>query len=567
MTVRSLWRFFPVVLAVFPFVRATTAFADDPTPLVSGLAYQTYASNGGSPSFPSPSDEPLSSGVVDGLNFDWGGGEILDSGRSEGVIVRFDGYLSPEEPKTYYLCGLADDGFLLKVDGQVVINDWWDKGPSCGNTGDLDFSDGQPKQITIWFYENGGGAVAQLMYFTDAGNWLVAPNSWFSNAPSVTTTTSTTTTTLPNFLGAPTNVQVSDTGEGIAISWSASSDNSGISPERYSVSWSTDSGGWGVATGNVGDENALNTQMVLGYELFETTGGLDTAYQFTVRADKDSTGVYSATSEPFVFTVVAPVPPSTTTIPEEPTTTTTTPEQPSTTTEPPVTTTEPVAPPPVTTVPKPEPTTPEPEDTAPPEPTIPDTLAPEPTVPDTQPEPAPNTEPTPEPQPEEQPEETSPDTSEPALEPKPEPEPEPETEPTPEPEPTPETIDDPESLATLIESTDLETASNDELVSLLSSPAFSEIDPDLAISIIDEIQFDELTEEETAQVVAALNTASDAVKEHFEEEVNVYSGQFDEYQPSGSQITVGQRRVVVAVTVATSIMAPAPVAGSSRKKG
>lgn len=558
MTIRSLWRFFPVVLAVFPFVRATTAFADDPTPLASGLAYQTYASNGGSPSFPLPSDEPLSSGVVNGLNFDWGGGEILDSGRSEGVIVRFDGYLSPDEPKTYYLCGLADDGFLLEVDGQVVINDWWDKGPSCGNTGDLDFSDGQPKQITIWFYENGGGAVAQLMYFTDAGNWLVAPNSWFSNAPSVTTTTSTTTTTLPNFLGTPTNVQVSDTGEGIVISWSAASDDSGVSPERYSVSWSTDSSGWGVATGNVGDENALNTQMILGYELFESTGGLETEYQFTVRADNDSSGVYSANSEPFVFTVGAPVPPSTTTIPDEP----------KTTTEPPVTTTEPVAPPSVTTNPQPEPTVPEPEDTAPPEQTVPDTAAPEPTIPDTQPEPTPDPEPVPEQQPEEQPEEPSLEPSEPEQEPEPTPEPEPEPEETPEAEPelTPETIDDPESLATLIESTDLETASNNELVSLLSSPAFSEIDPDLAISIIDEIQFDELTEEETAEVVAALNTASDAVKEHFEEEVNVYSGQFDEYQPSGSQITVGQRRVVVAVTVATSVMTPAPVAGSSRRK-
>ena len=123
-------------------------------------------------------------------------------------------------------------------------------------------------------------------------------------------------------------------------------------------------------------------------------------------------------------------------------------------------------------------------------------------------------------------------------------------------EPTPEEITTPEALEQLIESTVLEDATDSELVNILSSPAFSNIDPDKANEIIDNIEFDELTDEETEQVVQALNGASTEVKQHFETQVNVYSGQFDSYVPAGSAVTVAQRRVIVAVAAATSIAVP-----------
>jgi hypothetical protein len=123
-------------------------------------------------------------------------------------------------------------------------------------------------------------------------------------------------------------------------------------------------------------------------------------------------------------------------------------------------------------------------------------------------------------------------------------------------EPPVEEITSPEDLQQLIESTDLESASDSELVSILSSPAFSKIDSDSANEIIDNIEFGELSDAETAQVVEALNTASDDVKQHFENQINVYSGQFDAYVPSGSTVTVAQRRVLVAVAAATSIAVP-----------
>lgn len=160
-----------------------------------GLTYQTFASWGGSPQLPDGSQQPLSSGGIDAINFDWGGGPVLDSGRSDGVIVRFDGWLSPPTTDTYYLCGLVDDGFLLYLDGVLVIDDWWDKGPSCGSTADVDFSNGEPKALTAWMYENGGGAVAILLFYANDQTWQPVPSSWYTNQPTQTTTTTTESTT------------------------------------------------------------------------------------------------------------------------------------------------------------------------------------------------------------------------------------------------------------------------------------------------------------------------------------------------------------------------------------
>lgn len=120
-----------------------------------------------------------------------------------------------------------------------------------------------------------------------------------------------------------------------------------------------------------------------------------------------------------------------------------------------------------------------------------------------------------------------------------------------------------EPEAPTIDNTDIESADTSTLVALVTNTSFDEISIEDAEAIIKSIVFEELTEEQTAQVVAALNEAPDEVKQAFEQEVNIYSGQFDEYVPAGSVVSVGQRRVVVAASAATMISAPAP---TSRRK-
>lgn len=125
---------------------------------------------------------------------------------------------------------------------------------------------------------------------------------------------------------------------------------------------------------------------------------------------------------------------------------------------------------------------------------------------------------------------------------------------------------EPEQDVPTVENVDIENADTSTLLAVIANTSFNELSLEDAEAIIESIEFDELTEEQTAQIVEALNEAPDSVKQTFEQEVNVYSGQFDEYVPTGSVVSVGQRRVVVAVSAATMIAAPAAAAPSGRRR-
>jgi hypothetical protein len=126
---------------------------------------------------------------------------------------------------------------------------------------------------------------------------------------------------------------------------------------------------------------------------------------------------------------------------------------------------------------------------------------------------------------------------------------------------------EPEPEVPTLETVNIENADTSTLLAVVANTSFEEMSIDDAEAIIESIDFEELTDEQTAQIVEALNEAPDEVKQTFEQEVNVYSGQFDNYVPSGSVVSVGQRRVVVAVSAATMIAAPAPVAAGSSRRG
>jgi hypothetical protein len=87
---------------------------------------------------------------------------------------------------------------------------------------------------------------------------------------------------------------------------------------------------------------------------------------------------------------------------------------------------------------------------------------------------------------------------------------------------------------------------------------------DEATEIFDAIIVDELTPEQAAEIVSAVQDAPPEVREAFEEEINVFDGTFDTYVPLGSNVSVSTRRTVTAATAALG--ATIPVANRKQTK-
>lgn len=94
-----------------------------------------------------------------------------------------------------------------------------------------------------------------------------------------------------------------------------------------------------------------------------------------------------------------------------------------------------------------------------------------------------------------------------------------------------------------------------ETVTELAAPTLDAVQ---AAAIFEELPVESLTVEQAAEIVEAVQKAKPEVRKAFEDTVDVFSGNFDNYTPWESKITVGQRRTVVAGT-AILVMMPAPV--------
>lgn len=130
----------------------------------------------------------------------------------------------------------------------------------------------------------------------------------------------------------------------------------------------------------------------------------------------------------------------------------------------------------------------------------------------------------------------------------------------------------PEELKNVINNVDLSTINSSELVSIIDNTAIDELNGSEIQEVFAEINFDEFSKTELKEIALTLSQASDKVKEAFEEEIDIYgSGAFDEYVPTGSAVSVGTRRVIVAAaaalsTVSISTSSTSTSGGGSRRK-
>jgi len=300
-------------LALFPLLLII-----DKAHAAEGLTAQVYNVLGqnGAPYIPQGAS-PVRTVNVPNINFQWGSGSVL-GGPSEDVIVRFTGSIRSDSTQDISFLATADDGTRLYIDGILVASDWVDKGGGGTTTAPISFTAGVPKTIELMYYENGGGANVFLNWDQSGAMDIIPASAFTSQAAPVVKT-----------IGPPRNLTISSGETSTILTWEAP-DTGNTQPERYAIGLNTEGqNGWGIATGNVGGPNSLNTTITIDHSLLDGLMPAGTVWSFHIRSDNDTFALYSSNSNVVTgSTYVAPAPEPTPTpepTPSETTTVTTPP--------------------------------------------------------------------------------------------------------------------------------------------------------------------------------------------------------------------------------------------------
>jgi len=159
----------------------------------NGVTATVYAAGGRSPALPASNATPILTTTVPQITYNWGNGPVMGT-RSDGVIVKFTGTITiPNEANLLRYAVYSDDGALLYIDGQVAINNWKDQGSTWSQYSQTyNVATDKQQDFTLWYYENGGGAVCTL-------GWMIirADGTGYFTSPTAVNFGTTTTTVDP----------------------------------------------------------------------------------------------------------------------------------------------------------------------------------------------------------------------------------------------------------------------------------------------------------------------------------------------------------------------------------
>ncbi len=110
------------------------------------------------------------------VNFNWNStGPDLSIGQTV-YTVRWTGSVQPQFNETYTFYATADDGVRLWVNGQQLINQWQDEGATTYQ-GTITLKAQERYNIEMDYYQNGGGAVAELQWSSPSTAQAVIPQT------------------------------------------------------------------------------------------------------------------------------------------------------------------------------------------------------------------------------------------------------------------------------------------------------------------------------------------------------------------------------------------------------
>ncbi|MEV5750716.1 glycoside hydrolase family 3 C-terminal domain-containing protein [Actinoallomurus sp. NPDC052308] len=120
----------------------------------TGLTAQYYNNTG-------MTGTPVLTRTDPNVNFLWGGQPPASGLPGNGWSVKWTGRLTPPTTGTYTFALTSDDGSRLYVNGQQVINNWADQPPTT-KTGTVSLTAGQPVDIEVDYFQDGGGSQVSL---------------------------------------------------------------------------------------------------------------------------------------------------------------------------------------------------------------------------------------------------------------------------------------------------------------------------------------------------------------------------------------------------------------------
>jgi len=120
--------------------------------------------------------DPILTQIEPSINHSWGdaavAGDLIDQ-----ISARWRANLEVPATGTYMLITSTDDGVRLWLDGRLIINQWIDQGTTDW-IAQVDLVAGRYYMIEMEYYENGGGAVAQLSWQSDTLPRQIIPSGW-----------------------------------------------------------------------------------------------------------------------------------------------------------------------------------------------------------------------------------------------------------------------------------------------------------------------------------------------------------------------------------------------------
>jgi PA14 domain/K319L-like, PKD domain len=173
------------------------------------------------------------------VDFTWGYGDPGSGVQSDNFSVRWTGQVLAPTTGTYGFATTSDDGVRLWVNGQLVIDNWGDHGPTIDASPPITLTAGVRYNIRLDYYEHGGYSLIQLRW--------TPPGQPESTIPSTQLTPTTNLAAGTGLRGEYYNdkstggrfrtLVLTRTDASVNFAWDRAAPAAGVQSDNFSVRW------------------------------------------------------------------------------------------------------------------------------------------------------------------------------------------------------------------------------------------------------------------------------------------------------------------------------------------